>query len=390
MLPLLLFFLSSPNSPTEILQRGLAALQRGELAQARASFDEVTKKDPRNPYAWASLAETYARLKEPKSADAAAQKAEQFGGQIPAIDHALAIYYSKRGEFARAAAMEQKFAVSDKADPAALERTAALYLNAGLLPEAAATAEKARQEHPSAGADNVLGRALIAQGKAVEGESYLHAAWLADKNDANFSFDYSQVLLRQQDFDRAAEVLAAALQAHPDDVQLILAQGVARYGQRRFEDAISAFLRVIRIDPQVERPYLFLGRMLDQAGSHLAEITSVYEQWSARNPRNAAGLLLLAKARLASDSKDQTVEALLRKSIALDGANWEAHYELGVLLEGKRDWTAAAMELQRSAELDAAQAMPHYHLARVYDRLGEGEKAKAERELHAKLTSPAN
>jgi hypothetical protein len=36
--------------------------------------------------------------------------------------------------------------------------------------------------------------------------------------------------------------------------------------------------------------------------------------------------------------------------------------------------------------LDEKQAMPHYHLARVYDRLGNAEGAKAERELHEKLT----
>jgi tetratricopeptide (TPR) repeat protein len=164
--------------------------------------------------------------------------------------------------------------------------------------------------------------------------------------------------------------------------------GVARYGQRRFEDAITAFLKVIAIDPQVDQPYVFLGKMLDQAGTHLPEITLAYEKWLAANPRNAMALMLLAKVRLASDSKDATAEGLLRKSILLDGKNWEAHYELGVLLEGKRDWAGAAASLKRSAELDGKQAMPHYHLARVYNRLGEGEKAKAERELHEKLTGP--
>ena len=57
-----------------------------------------------------------------------------------------------------------------------------------------------------------------------------------------------------------------------------------------------------------------------------------------------------------------------------------------MLLEGRRDWAGAATELKRAAELDEKQAMPHYHLARVYDRLGNAEGAKAERELHEKLT----
>ena len=387
MLLLLLFFLVSTDPPTQILQRGLVALQHGELAQAQAAFEEVTRRDPHNPYAWVSLAETYLRLKRPDSAEKAARQAEAFGSAIPAIDHALAMYYSKTGEFAHAAEMEQKFALSGKADAAAEERAAALYLNAGKLPEALAAAEKAVQGHPSAEAENVLGRALLATGKTAEGQSHLRAAWQNAKTDSRFAFDYAETLLRQQNFDQADEVLTPALEAHPEDAQLVLAEGVVRYGQRRFEDAIIAFLHVVRIDPQVGQPYSFLGRMLDQAGPHLPEITLAYENWSSRNPSNAEACLLLAKARLASDSKNPAAEGLLRKSIALDGASWEAHYELGVVLEGKRDWTAAAAELRRSADLDAAQAMPHYHLARVYDRLGEGEKAKAERELHAKLTN---
>jgi Flp pilus assembly protein TadD len=56
-----------------------------------------------------------------------------------------------------------------------------------------------------------------------------------------------------------------------------------------------------------------------------------------------------------------------------------------VLLEGKRNWSGAAVELKRAAELDEKQAMPHYHLARVYDRLGEQDKAKEERAIHDRL-----
>jgi len=236
-------------------------------------------------------------------------------------------------------------------------------------------------------AENILGRALIAAGQPGEGEKHLSAAWKGLPGDSGFAFDYTQILLRKQEFSEAADVLSTALQTHPDDPQLVLALGVARYGQRRFDDAITTFLRVIRIDPKVEQPYVFLGKMLDQAGDHLPEITAACEKWFAQNPRSAVAQLLLAKARLAADPKDSTAEGLLRKSITLDSGNWEAHYELGALLEGKRDWQGAAAELKRSAAFDAKQPMPHYHLARVYDRLGDEEKAKAERALHERLTA---
>jgi Flp pilus assembly protein TadD len=386
LLILLFLFLAVADSPTQLLQKGLVALQHGNLAQARSAFEEVTKTDPRNPYAWASLAETYARLKQPADASAAAAKAEEFGVDNPNISHALAMYYSKDGQFEHAAKLERKFAASPGADPAAGIRAAALFLNAGNASEALRLAEEAAAQHPSPEAEDVLGRVLVAAARPADGEKHLASAWQGQKTNPQFAFDYGQALLRKQDFSHAADVVATSLQANPDDAQLVLALGVARYGQRRFEDAITAFLRVIRTDPDVEQPYLFLGKMLDQAGGHLAEITAAGEKWLARDPANSQAFLMLAKSRLAADPKDGTAEGLLRRSIALKNADWEAHYELGVLLEGKHDWRNAAAELERSAALDAKQPMPHYHLARVYDRRGEAEKAQAERALHEQLT----
>jgi Flp pilus assembly protein TadD len=204
-----------------------------------------------------------------------------------------------------------------------------------------------------------------------------------------FYFEFGQRLLQKQNFTQAADVLSRGLKTNAKDPQLILALGVARYGQRRFDDAAAAFLQVIQIDPRIEQPYAFLGKMLDQAGTHLEKISEAFEAWAASNPQNAQAQLLLAKARLANDPRDMKAESLLRGSIALDASKWEAHYELGVLLAAKRDYREAAVELSRASELDAKQPMPHYHLARVYDRLGEAQRAQAEREKHqALVTSP--
>lgn len=288
----MLVFAVDANQAKALLQKGLIALQHGQLSEARADFEDASRADAGNPYVWASLAETYLRLNEPRKAESSASEAAKLGATNPVVTRALGMFY----------------------------------------------------------------------------------------------FEYAQQLLRKEDFTHAADVLETALKRDANNAQLVLALGVARYGQRRFEDAILQFLQVIKIDPSVEQPYLFLGRILDQAGSHLPEITKAYESWAAKNPQNAKAQLLLAKALLAANARDPKAEDLLRRSIALDGSDWESHYELGVLLSGKHEYQPAAAELTRSIELDPKQAMTHYHLARVYDRLGEPEKAKAEREIHQKLT----
>jgi tetratricopeptide (TPR) repeat protein len=384
----LLLLAADPKQALPLIQRGLLDLQQGKLTEAQSTLEQAAKLDPANPYVWTSLAETYLRLKRPQQAQEAAQKAEGAGNGNPVVAHALAMFYSKTGEFGRAAQFEEQFAASNGADAGALDRAASLYLNAGDAAKAIPLAREAARAHPSAAAEDTLGRALVAAGQPDEGRKRLAEAWKQQNSSAEIAFDYVQLLLHDQDFTEAAAVLEQALRSNPKNAQLTLALGVARYGQRRFEEAIVAFLNTIAIDPRIEQPYVFLGRMLDQAGSHLAAVKKADEAWAAANPKNAAAQLQLAKTILASGGGQDQVEPLLRRAIALDSRNWEAHYQLGLLLSKKHAYREAAEELTSSIKLNPKDPLPHYHLARVYDRLGMPGRAREEREIHQRLTSP--
>lgn len=350
---LLLLFLaaSDPAHTQSLLQQGLLALKQNHLQQARADLEKAEQLDPHNPYVWSALAEVYLRRKQPKLAASAAEKAGKDGVDNPLISHALAMYYAEAGNPRRAAPLEQKYAESGKADSHAWSRAAGLYLAAGDTKSAAAMAEKAAGQSPKA------------------------------------AFTWAEVFLHRQQPTPAADLLQAALKSYPNNPQLVLALGVARYGQRRFSDAIVELLKVIRLDPTVKQPYLFLGRILDQAGPHLAEITQDYEKWEAANPKSAKPKLLLAKALLTSDDTSARAEALLRRSIQLDHNDWESHYQLGLLLANKHQYKDAAPELLRATQLKPTEPMPHYHLARVYERLGKPKLAQAQRAIHQRLTA---
>ncbi len=282
----------------------------------------------------------------------------------------------------------------------ALLKQGLVALQQGNLPEAQKDLEQASHIDPK----NPFVRSSLAEVylRLEEPQKALDAAKAAEEDGAGNQvivralgmfytnvFEYSERLLRAQRFSEAAVVIEAALKAKPGDAQLTLALGVARYGQRRFDEAITLFLQTIALDPAIEQPYEFLGRVLDQAGSHMPEILKDYESWATKNPQNAKAQMLLAKALLAGDPKSKLAEELLRRSIALDGQDWQSHYELGVLLENEHDYAAAAQELSRATELNPKEPMPHYHLSRVYDRLGQPEKAKAERDIHKALTAAA-
>jgi Flp pilus assembly protein TadD len=215
----------------------------------------------------------------------------------------------------------------------------------------------------------------------------LRAAWEKAPTQEATAFPYSRFLLQREQFAEAAGVLEEASKANPTNPQLALALGVAYYGLRRFGDAADQFLLTARLAPDVEQPYLFLGRMLDQTGPRLPEIARRTAQWAKAHPEDSRGPVLQAKILMAGETPDpKQAEALLRRALRLDERNAEAHYELGVLLEDRREFSEAETHLVRAIELRPRDAAAYYHLARVYDRLGKPQEAKEARVRHGELT----
>ncbi|MGH9659178.1 MAG: tetratricopeptide repeat protein, partial [Bryobacteraceae bacterium] len=158
-------------------------------------------------------------------------------------------------------------------------------------------------------------------------------------------------------------------------------------GQRRFADAVSAFLRTAAIAPEVPQPYVFLGRILGHAEGRIAEVLARFSAFARQNPRSHVAQFLYGKALAAQPGTEAEAEKRLRRSIELDASFWESHFELAQLLERRRDWKGAAAQFEAAARLNPASPAPHYRLARIYDRLGQPDRAAAERALHEKLTA---
>ncbi len=234
---------------------------------------------------------------------------------------------------------------------------------------------------------NYLGKVYLANALPDVARAEFSAAAKLEPYEEAYRFDLAQTLLNHERFADAVEVLEDARKVFDKSAQIELALGVAYYGQRRFPEAVEAFLRTIQLDAEIAQPYIFLGKMLDQAGDRLPEVRQRFEEFQKANPRSYLGPLLLAKAIGASSNDGKQQETLLRQSIELKQDNWENHYLLGVLFETRHDYEASRKELKLSSELNPGVADIHYHLARVYDRLNVPQEAAAERKIHAQLTS---
>ena len=225
-------------------------------------------------------------------------------------------------------------------------------------------------------------------GEPAKAAEMLQRAIRRNAYDEGSYFDLAQVYLKQQDFAGALTALDAGRKIFDKSAQLELAAGVAYYGLRRFPDAIGAFLRTVAIDSSIEQPYVFLGRMLDQAEGSLPRIHEVFAAFAQRAPDSYLSAFLYGKLLSLEGAKE--AESCLRKSIQLNAEFWESHFELGTLLDRRGAFAEAAREIRRSTELNPYDAAAHYRLARLYDRLGKPAEAAAERELHSRLTTSAS
>ncbi|MGH7936449.1 MAG: tetratricopeptide repeat protein, partial [Chthoniobacterales bacterium] len=205
--------------------------------------------------------------------------------------------------------------------------------------------------------------------------------------EETYYFELGRLYLQEQDFADALTTLKKGTRIFDKSAQLELALGVAYYGLRRFPEAIDAFLRTIQLAPEVEQPYVFLGKMLDQAESKLPAVIADFEAYRKTNPGNYLGPFLLAKALELQNAETALVESLLGESIRLNDKFPASHFELGSVRERAHDFSGAAEEYLRSIALAPNDPIPHYHLARVYDRLGKHAEAADERALHEKLAA---
>ncbi len=365
---------------------GLRALNNNELAVAQTQLEAASKLQPRNAQVWLALAQAYFKQNKTALADSAALKAETLGANEPMILHALAFYYTESRKPAKAASLEARYAEKNPQDEDAYPRAIDLYLRADQPKPAVDTALKALAKSNTAGLHLSLAKSYDASGQFEKAVAEYRQALKLRPYEEVYYFELSQAYLHKQRFADSLEVLNTAKSRFDKSAQIELALGVTYYGLRRFPEAIDQFLRTTQLSPDVEQPYIFLGRMLELAGGKLREVTGAMGTFASAKPNNFMSSFLYAKALAAEQADPEQLEPLLRRSIALNPNYWESHFELGSALERKKDFAGAASEYEKSTRMNPKEAAPHYRLARVYDRLGKPQQAAAERAAHAKLS----
>jgi tetratricopeptide (TPR) repeat protein len=95
------------------------------------------------------------------------------------------------------------------------------------------------------------------------------------------------------------------------------------------------------------------------------------------SPAHVPAMIALAQIDLKKNELTEA-DALARKAVDLEPENGEAHHILGRVLMANRQIEASVHELERAKQLTPDNPLVRSHLAMVYSRMGQTEKAKAE------------
>lgn len=190
------------------------------------------------------------------------------------------------------------------------------------------------------------------------------------------ALDYVQL----GDFPDAIHWLKIAAAMDPKNIEILYSLGRCLYTENNFDQAETAFRRILALEPKHLKAVENLGLTLDgenhpQEAEQLmrtavrwADEQSLHDPW----PYIDLGTLLIDQAR--------TAEALpfLRKGAELSPGTAAAHEKLGRALLSNKQAAEAATELAKAVELDPKNPKTRFELGRAYHDSGQAEKAAAE------------
>jgi tetratricopeptide (TPR) repeat protein len=237
---------------------------------------------------------------------------------------------------------------------------------------------------------NLLGEVGEALGDPISAVNEFQLAAHMDPNEKNI-FDWGKELLLHETIEPALEIFKRGVALYPNSQRMYIGLGIAFYSRNLYDEAIEAVCHASELDPSDPRPYLFLGKMYNVSAGKADEVMKRMQRFTETNPNNALAYYYCALSswkgsRGSNRAVDLAqVEALFRKSIALDPRLADAHLRLGILYYDQHREQEAIPEFQAAIRLNPDGPDAHYRLAQAYARTGDKQRSQEELQLYDKL-----
>lgn len=369
---------------------GLVYVSMSQDAKAITHLEAAVRLKPNSAAARTNLAASLSRVGSTQLAGEQLQKALALSPHDYTANHNLGEFYVGAGKIAEARPLLER---AQQIDPSSYDNGYDLVtadLLTGKLAEGRQLAQSLLQKRNTGELHNLLGQIEEKDGKFVAAANEFETAAHLDPSEDNL-FDWGSELLLHRTYEPAIEVFRAAAQRYPTSSRIMIGLGMALYVRGLYEESVKALLAAADLNPSEPRCYLFLSKAYDSSPSQADEVIQRFRRYSELEPNNAlaqyyyAMSLWKGKRVEASNLNLQEVEALLKKSIALNDSLPEAHMQLGNLYADQHQFERSVPEYVRALELNPNLPDAHYRLGTDYVHMGQKDRAQAEFAIYQKL-----
>jgi tetratricopeptide (TPR) repeat protein len=371
-----------PDNAPLYLRRGLVHTNRQDWPRALADFDAALRHDPRNGPGYAARAYVHSQTGEWARAVADCDKARQLGDERPATFTIAAVARLRTGDVEKALAdcdaalrRDPNWTQARHVRQMALEaRRQGDRTTPGLppLPTAPLSVASGALMLPAAG-PALLPPATT--GNALDGG---HEESKADASGDRY-YEEGRSRLNAGNFHEAIIAFDKAIRRDPEDSFAYLKRGMAHAALDEDKEALADFGKVIKLDPKNPKPYLYRALVHLHRKDHAAAVADCTEAIRLR-PEESDAYLYRGNAHdqmkehaAARDDFRSAVKAAPSSAVAQNALAWL----LATCPDGAlRDGAKAVEVATRACELSAwNQAQLIDTLAAAYAECGKFDEA---------------